>query len=85
MSENLDEKLCNERKKNVDKILDDHEKRLNGHSDRIDKLEQRGAAVDQKMGDLCDTLNKLTNTLMWGFGIMVTITLFILGYLIKIK
>jgi len=65
--------------------LETHERRLNDHSGRIDKLEQRGAAVDTKIENLCEQIKNLVNTLKWGFGILVTITLFVLGYLIKIK
>lgn len=79
------EKLCKEHCKNVDEKLDVHDKRLNNHADRIDKLEQRGARVDEKIENLCDQIKNLISTLKWGFGIIVTIALFVLGYLIKIK
>lgn len=85
MSENYDAKLCEEKHDNIIKSLDDHEKRLNGHSDRLDKLEQRGAAVDTKLENLCDKITNLISTLKWGFGLIVTIALFVLGYLIKIR
>ncbi|MDP4143171.1 MAG: hemolysin XhlA family protein [Bacillota bacterium] len=85
MSESYDAKLCEKIHERVDERLDNHEKRINGHSDRLDKLEQRGAAVDTKIESLCEQIKNLVNTLKWGFGIIVTITLFVLGYLIKIR
>lgn len=85
MSESYDAKLCEERKKYIDKSIEDHEKRLNNHAGRLDKLEHRGAAVDAKIESLCEQIKSLISTLKWGFGITVTIALFVLGYLIKIK
>lgn len=51
--------------------LDTHERRLNDHSGRIDKLEQRGAAVDTKIDSLCQQLQSLTITLRWFIGLLV--------------
>ncbi|MDF2884258.1 MAG: hypothetical protein K0R54_4825 [Clostridiaceae bacterium] len=85
MSESYDGKLCEERHKNITKELEDHEIRLNKHAGRLDVLEQRGAAVDTKIESLCKQIENLVSTLKWGFGITVTIVLFVLGYLIKMK
>lgn len=84
MSE-YDEKLCKARCKTVDEKLKNHEDRLNGHSERLDRLEQRGAAVDIKLENLCVQIKDLVSTLKWGFGILVTITLFVLAYLLKVR
>ncbi|MCR3758724.1 hemolysin XhlA family protein [Clostridium felsineum] len=83
MSEDYDAKLCKEWHKVIDEKLNLQNIRLNDHSDRIKKLEQRSAAVDERVENLCEQLKNLVDTLKWGFGILVTITLFILGYLIK--
>ncbi len=48
-----------------------HNKRLNDHSKRLDCLEQRGAAVDQKIDNLCEQLKNLTTTLRWFIGLLV--------------
>ncbi|AAK78532.1 hypothetical protein BJV85_003457 [Clostridium acetobutylicum] len=85
MSEDYDAKLCQEWHKVIDEKLNLHNVRLNDHSDRIKKLERRSAAVDERVENLCEQLKNLVNTLKWGFGILVTITLFVLGYLMKIK
>lgn len=72
-----------------DELIEDkvktHDIRLNNHGDRIDKLEQRAERVDTKIEHLCEQIKNLVSTLKWGFGIILTITLFVLGYLIKIK
>lgn len=85
MSESYDAELCVERHKVIDNKMDLHDKRLNDHGERLKKLEQRSAAVDEIVENLCEQLKNLVNTLKWGFGILVTITLFVLGYLIKIN
>lgn len=84
MSESYDSKLCEKTHKIIDEKWNNHEDRLNGHSKRLDKLEQRGATVDAKMENLCEQIKNLVSTLKWGFSIIVTIALFVLGYLIKI-
>ena len=83
--EEFDGKLCGEKHENIKEKIIDNEKRLNNHSHRLDKLEQRAERVDTKIESLCDQIKNLVSTLKWGFGIILTVTLFVLGYLIKIK
>ena len=83
--EGFDGKLCSEKHEHIKENLIDHETRLNNHSHRLDKLEQRAERVDTKIESLCDQIKNLVSTLKWGFGIILTVTLFVLGYLIKIK
>lgn len=58
---------------------------IKDHAIRINTLEQRAIAVDVKIVTLCDQIKNLVGTLKWGFGILVTITLFVLAYLINTK
>lgn len=51
--------------------LETHERRLNDHAGRIDKLEQRGASVDVKIENLCQQLQSLTTTLRWFIGLLL--------------
>lgn len=51
--------------------LETYERRLNNHGERIDKLEQRGARVDEKIDSLCTQLSNLTSTLKWFMGLIV--------------
>lgn len=85
MSENYDGKLCEERHKNIDEDLKDHEIRLNKHAGRLDMLEQNDREHHTEIKNLCEQIRNLVSTLKWGFGITVTIALFVLGYLIKMK
>lgn len=43
--------------------LERYEKRLNGHSTRLDDIEKNQAKMDVKIENLCDSLEKLTGTL----------------------
>ncbi|WP_302967443.1 hemolysin XhlA family protein, partial [Intestinibacter bartlettii] len=36
-----------------------HEQRINAHSDRLDKLENRQAEMTVKLDNLCSTIDKL--------------------------
>lgn len=71
MSECYDSKLCEIRHEQIKETLDLHNLRLNDHSGRLDKLEQRGAAVDIKIDSLCEQLQNLTTTLRWFIGLLV--------------
>jgi hypothetical protein len=51
--------------------LETHEKRLNDHSDRLDRLEQKGASIDAKIENLCQQLQSLTTTLRWFIGLLM--------------
>lgn len=48
-----------------------HDKRLNDHSQRIDKLEQDSASYKVEIKNLCDTIKQLTSTLKWFIGLMI--------------
>lgn len=47
----------------VKDILDRHEKRINNHSGRLDKLENKQAETNVKLDNLCNTINKLASNL----------------------
>ena len=65
------EKLCEQKHKQTDDKLCTHDKRLNNHSERIDKLEQRGSAVDAKIENLCEKIDGLVTTMRWFIGLIV--------------
>jgi len=48
-----------------------HDRRLNNHAERIDKLEQRGATVDAKIEGLCEKIDGLVTTMRWFIGLLV--------------
>jgi len=59
------ENLCVERHKSINDKMDIHDRRLNDHSGRIDKLEQRGASVDTKIENLCEQIKSLVSIMKW--------------------
>ena len=52
--------------------LETHEKRINNHEDRLDKLEIHEAARDVKIDNLCDKLEKQTRSIYGLIGIVAT-------------
>ncbi|APQ76566.1 hemolysin XhlA family protein [Clostridium botulinum] len=48
-----------------------HEKRLNNHSERIDKIEQNQSRTDAKIENLCDQLKQLVSIMKWYIGVSV--------------
>lgn len=71
MSENYSLELCEEKHKRLDERLDTHDKRLNNHADRLDKLEQDNVGLKAEIKNLCDNLKSLTAVMKWFIGLMV--------------
>ena len=63
--------------------LDTHDKRLNNHSERLDKLEQEGAALKMEIKNLCENLKSLTAVMKWFIGIWVTTLLGFFIYVVQ--
>jgi chromosome segregation ATPase len=70
--EPFDEKLCGEKHKNLDSILNDHEIRLNKHGQRLDNLEQESAELKTDIKHLCEDLKDLTSVLRWFIGVIIS-------------
>ncbi|BCZ49426.1 membrane protein [Clostridium gelidum] len=45
--------------------LETHEKRLNNHGSRLDKLEQDSRELKTELKNLCENLESLTNMMKW--------------------
>ena len=56
----------------VNHQLSTHDKRLNNHAERLDKLEQEGVALKAEIKNLCENLTSLTSVMKWFIGIWVT-------------
>lgn len=67
------ERYCNDDKHNavIDR-LDRNEKRLNNHSERIDKLEQESRVLVTELKHLTHSVGMLTKTI-WGTGGIVLV------------
>ncbi len=63
----------------VTKQLDTHERRLNNHGDRIDKLEQYQSRSEVQINNLCEQIKSLVSTIKWSMGVLITT---LIGFLI---
>lgn len=52
--------------------IETHERRINNHADRIDKLELHEAARDVKIDNLCEKLEKQTKSINGLIGAVVS-------------
>ncbi|WP_373845537.1 hemolysin XhlA family protein [Clostridium sp.] len=83
MSECYDAKLCEEKHEQIKEKLDLHDKRLNNHSDRLDRLEQNETENRTEIKNLIKKMDDFISTIKWGLGIFVTVSIFVVGVLIK--
>ncbi len=63
--------------------LGEHDKRLDKHEDKIDKLEKNDAISKTRIDNLCKSLDKLTDTLKWLSGFLLTATGLLVVYFIE--
>lgn len=59
----MTDELCNEKHKQIDQRLETNEKRLNDHSNRLDRLEQSKAESDVIQKNIFDKLSDVANRL----------------------
>lgn len=52
--------------------LETHDKRINNHSERIDKLEQNQAEFKIQIQNLVNSIEGLTSTLKWLLGFVAS-------------
>jgi len=65
------EKICELKHAEVDKKFDTTERRLNNHSERIDKLEQNGVRLEERLDNLITQLSSLNTIMRWFIGLLV--------------
>lgn len=76
------ENLCQERHKRIDEKFATHEKRINNHSERIDKLEQHQSRTEAKIEYLCEQIKSLVATMKWFIGLLIaTLVGFFIWYI----
>lgn len=64
--------ICDEKHKHINEKLELQEKRLNNHSERIDKLEQYQSKSEVEIRNLCEQIKSLVSTIKWSMGLLVT-------------
>lgn len=68
----MEKEFCEQRHKQIDKTFETHEKRLNNHGDRIDKLEQYKTKSETQIENLIEQIKSLVSTMKWFIGILMT-------------
>lgn len=53
-------------------IVGTHEKRINDHGERLDKLELQSGRLEERIVALCDKLEVQTKAINWLIGLEVT-------------
>lgn len=65
------EKICELKHDEIDKKFVTTERRLNNHSERIDKLEQSNVRLEERLDNLIKQLCSLNTLMRWFLGLMV--------------
>lgn len=64
----MDEKMCEIHRGNIRENILRQEKRLNNHSDRLDKLEQYRSSIEEKINGLTEQIRSLVRVMWWFIG-----------------
>ncbi len=81
----MDQDVCREKHNRIDECLTRHDKRLNNHSERIDKLEQFESSTRVELRNLIEQIKSLVNAIKWGTGLTVSSLLaFFIWYIQRI-
>lgn len=67
----MDDRLCEIKHTRLDEKMDVHDKRLNNHGNRIDKLEYSHGRFEERLGGLITQLAALNSTLKWFMGLLI--------------
>lgn len=62
---------CELKHKEIDDRLSNHDRRLNAHSEKIDKLSEESTSFKVELKHLCQNIKTLTTTLWWFIGIII--------------
>lgn len=78
--------VCTEKHKRIDEKFELHEKRLNNHGNRIDKLEQYQSRTEVKIENLIEQIKSLVTTIKWAMGLTITTLLgFFIWYIQSLR
>lgn len=78
----MEQTVCEEMHKNIDKSIDVLTQRTNNHSERLDKLENNQVRTETIVTNLCKQLESLTKVLWWFVALMGSTGLgFIIWYI----
>lgn len=61
----MDDKQCETYRDRVEEKLEIHDKRLDSHSERLDKLENYRYMIDERINHLIEKIDDLMGTMKW--------------------
>lgn len=67
----METKIWEEKHRQIDYRLDVHEKRLNSHSERLDRIELVNGRLEERLNNLITKLEDLNKTMKWFIGLLV--------------
>ena len=67
----MEDSAYKERNRFVDDKLATHERRLNNHGERLDRIEQNSSRLEERLDNLIKQLATLNSTMRWFIGLMV--------------
>lgn len=67
----MEKSICEERHRQIDYRLDITEKRLNSHSERLDRIELTSGRLEERLNNLIQQLEQLNKTMKWFIGLLV--------------
>ena len=59
------DKLCDERHNRINEKLELHGRRLNNHSERLDRIELASGRLEERLNSLIAQLEQLNKTMKW--------------------
>ena len=65
------DKLCDERHNRINEKLELHERRLNNHSERLDRIELASGRLEERLNSLIVQLENLNKTMKWFMGLLL--------------
>ena len=63
--------ICEERHKRLDEKIAIHERRLNNHSERLDRIELTSGRLEERLNSLITQLENLNKTMKWFITVIV--------------
>lgn len=67
----MEDKLCEIRHQRLDEKIDVHDKRINNHSERLDRIELSTGKLEERLEGLINQLGSLNTTLRWFIGLLI--------------
>lgn len=67
----MEDKLCEAEHKRLNEKIDVHERRINNHSERLDRIELANGRLEERLNSLITQLENLNKTMKWFMGLLL--------------